>query len=313
MAYIESIGTEIVIHSILLVIVSIITIFHCIRMYYKSKEPKEPQLQQETHGFMTFITLTRTSFMVIIPNMLLRISLFVVVLPAYYSSNNYLNDGGCVPYFMFRVAMGTLAKAGIHLFVIIRSKIKQTEEKSIWYKISYLMVLSDLLLIIFVMAAPREIGIDSTYSDQGRCIADVHISVYIWFGVSDFVIATYCLIAFIFPLRKYMKITDENRDIINNLSGSPKRIIIYSSIMLISTMLITIITAAVEGTGGLLFGIDHTINVYCVVMQFSNIDTGKITSKCIKCFIDLFQPKDTAKEIAIIPINPAESQQNEEL
>ena len=72
----------------------------------------------------------------------------------------------------------------------------------------------------------------STYNETGECGPDVDKTIFYWFGVSDSIIGLYFLGLFIGPLRQIAKMEPE-------ISMSIKRITWFSSIMIITTMIVT--------------------------------------------------------------------------
>ena len=141
----------------------------------------------------------------------------------------------------------------------MRSQVAEGNLRSIWFKIGLILILSDVLYLIYSVS-----GIpifDSVHHDASCKIIHVTLSLYIWFAMNDFVIGLYCLFAFILPLRKYIKLANKSNsmhiDVNNNKINDPNlrsiatRIMVYSSIALISTMTVTVITAVIKESASL--------------------------------------------------------------
>ena len=100
-------------------------------------------------------------------------------------------------------------------------------------------------------------NITAIWNENGGCVTGSDISMYVWFAASDFIIGGYCLFAFIFPLRKQIKL--EQKSISESEPGSEsgtfstiaKRITLWSTIMLISTMICTITAAIYNPSSGI--------------------------------------------------------------
>ena len=98
---------------------------------------------------------------------------------------------------------------------------------------------TDGLWILYVLVAVSwdTIKFSSNHDQTGNCGPDVDKSIFYWFGVSDTVIGVYFLVLFIGPLRQIAKMEPE-------ISIYIKKIIWFSSIMMITTIIVTVIVAA---------------------------------------------------------------------
>ena len=106
------------------------------------------------------------------------------------------------------------------------------------------MVMTDALFMLYIISGIPKIA--SIYDKDENCMPLIDKSVYIWFGLSDLVIGVYFLIIFIYPLRKYVEMeSDHDQTTFNqsddSLSKIAKRIMKFSSIMIITTLIATII------------------------------------------------------------------------
>eukprot|EP00483_Globobulimina_turgida_P001937 UN01939 len=195
---------------------------------------------------------------------------------------------------IFGITCLSFAKLSLHLFVAVRSQIVRNETSSIWFKIGLVMIMSDVLYILYILS-----GIPIIISAQNEvlcALTEVSLSVYIWFAMNDFVIGCYCLFAFIVPLRKYVLLEGDGEEYTvtkdaeiqktnNNseLKTLITRIMIYSSIALVSTMITTVVSSIVHESAGPLFGIDSVINAVCVIFQFSASDRDTTNNSFTLC------------------------------
>ena len=113
----------------------------------------------------------------------------------------------------------------------------------------------DGLLIFYPLT-----GIPYVRGDYTRnidlCLPTFDKSIVISLGASDFIIGGYCLFAFILPFRQYIKLENKQRSQTNmdsdNLAFVARRIIVYSTIMIVTTMIATIIAAIYSRTAGII-------------------------------------------------------------
>ena len=97
-----------------------------------------------------------------------------------------------------------------------------------------------------------------TLAEDGECVSHNDVSLLIWFGGSDFIIGGYCLVAFILPFRKYIKLEQKQTesqpdDDKEGLSSIATRITLFSTIMITTTMLCTVIAASYSRAAGTLY------------------------------------------------------------
>eukprot|EP01083_Nonionella_stella_P142963 443367_1 len=248
----------------LLILLSILT-YHSYRLCYLQKG------QGGKLMLLKCISFKHISFVVII----------CAILPALqqaieYTPQQYLSDETCRFTVIFGMVCLASSKFALHLFVTMRSQIA-CNTTNIWYKLGLIMTLSDVLWIVYILS-----GIPTITAVQKSVLCtmgDCPLHVYIWFAMNDFVIGIYCVLAFIMPLRKYVWLEESEMDNSNTdikqvqtqhaeLRSLAIRIMLYSSVALVSTMIITAIASVVSESSGVLFAIDSTINALCVTLQF---------------------------------------------
>ena len=114
--------------------------------------------------------------------------------------------------------------------------------------------MTDGLLIFYPLSGIP--NVDGVYTDNiDFCISSYDKSIVIWFGASDFIIGGYCLFAFILPFRKYTKLEQQISQINidrESLSLTARRITVYSTIMIVTTMICTIVVAIFSHTAGII-------------------------------------------------------------
>ena len=217
------------------------------------------------------MNLKSTSYLSILCTSAPRLISILIYVPAYYGSNHFLNHDRCKYVVLTITEIYIINKFAIHLFVVLRSRLTETEKnKSIWHTLGLFMVGTDILFMIYVMSGiPR---FDAIWSEHGHCITDADISIHIWFVGSDFVIGLYFLIVFIYPLRKYMKIEQEhqqeNKSVYKyrvSLANIARRIIIFSTLMLATTIICVLIAATVPVLGGMSHFVYLSMTLCCSI------------------------------------------------
>ena len=274
---------------IILITVSIYGAFHILRFRFKSDKN-----QSNNSTCLKWINLKTTSYMIIIAAITVRLVSLLLSIPGIYRSNHFFNDQACKYFILIQIEISIILKFLTHLFVLLRSRITGHDEKlSIWYILGIFLVMTDALFILYPLSGiPR---FSATYNTEKYCVSDADTSIFIWFGASDLIIGLYFLIVFIYPLRKYIKLEqqsqNENAAVYKermSLSQIATRIMIYSSIMLITTIICTMIAAIYNQSAGIVMPIDGLINLICIVMQFRPIQPSQIPKKYL-CFITCLQ------------------------
>eukprot|EP01084_Bolivina_argentea_P278552 475917_1 len=92
-------------------------------------------------------------------------------------------------------------------------------------------------------------------------------------------------------LQQYIKLENKLDPDNASLKYLVIKIIIYSTIMIISTVVITFIIAFIEDYIEIVTALDNIINCYCIVLQFKDINVNKINSKYISKLIACLQCK----------------------
>eukprot|EP01084_Bolivina_argentea_P058170 106223_1 len=245
-------------------ILMIVLAFHSYRLCFLQKDRKGSSIR-----ILKYISFRHLSFIVIIAAMLPALQQAIV-----YTPRIDLSDGICKFTVLFGIVSLSLSKLALHLFVTMRSQITLNESHSIWFKVGLIMIFSDVLYLLYAIS-----GLPTLIVSQENTIckpSHISKSLFIWFGINDFIIGLYCLFVFIMPLRKYIALedTETNNTTTHNKNQSElkplvTKIMIFSSIALISTMIVTLISAIANEAGGILFGLDGTINSICVTFQFA--------------------------------------------
>eukprot|EP01083_Nonionella_stella_P026622 73324_1 len=245
-------------------LISLLTIltYHAYRLCQKDLEGSPIKI----FGFLSFKHL---SFIVIIAALIPTLAQTIM-----YTPQQPLSDTVCGIASQMGIVCLAVSKLALHLFVAVRSQVAHTKTNRL-YTIGLILTLTDVLFVIYVSS-----GIPTIISTQNGVVCeliDVSFLVYIWFGINDFVIGMYCLLAFIFPLKKYLLLerqdvtpTASPNTIDSELRHLVNRIMIFSGIALVSTMAFTVISSIVRPSGAVLMMIDATINSLCVVLQFKH-------------------------------------------
>eukprot|EP01083_Nonionella_stella_P003670 10572_1 len=233
-----------------------ILIYHTYQLCHVQKDLKGSPIK--VFGIISFKHL---SFMVIIISFIPSLSMTII-----YTPQQSFPDAICrisTPMFIVCFAVSKLA---LHLFVTVRSQVARLTTNRL-YTIGLILILSDVLFIIYVLS-----GIPTIMSAQKDVLCEVievSLSVYLWFAINDFVIGTYCLLAFILPLKKYVWLEQQSPAFDSELQHLANRIMIFSGIALVSTM-VFIVASSILSDPGLFVVIDATINALCAVLQFKH-------------------------------------------
>eukprot|EP01083_Nonionella_stella_P074026 200586_1 len=255
--------------SAILIALFAVLAYHSYRCYVKDIEGSPIKILQ-------FISFKHLSFIVIIAAIVPVLEQTIMFIPQHSLPHSLCR---------FTIQLGMVgvatAKLALHLFVAVRSQIA-SGTTDIWYTMGLFLVWSDIFFIIYVVS-----GIPTITAEQDGPLCHViyiPLHVYIWFAMNDFVIGTYCLLAFIVPLKKYIWLEaqqDNLPDVRKNASPEArpkhssselhdlaKRIMTFSGIALVSTMTVTVMASIVPKSGAVLFPLDSLINAICVVLQF---------------------------------------------
>jgi len=184
-----------------------------------------------------------------------------------------------------------------------RLSLRKSQKWSLSLKIGFALMTSDILLLLFTPINILYFG--TMQYVQNKCIWTAthwnNINVVgAWTVISDFIISLYCLFVFILPLRKLIEFeqeatkcttTETEQKGQSNIQLMVQRIMIYSTIMLVTTMASYIVFIANFSLGLYAAALDLTLNAYCVVMQFSPVDTEMIDSFFWKWFVRMIQCK----------------------
>ena len=221
---------------LLALIIIVFAIFHILRLRFK------PSIVSNKNQW---INIKNVSFLLILSSIIPRTFSVFLFVPAYYGSNHFLNDSSCVYFIYTRILQDMLIKALIHIFIMLRCKVVANATHRVFRIIGYIFVSSDALFMIFVLSGILT-GIPNVQSIYigGQCLPNTDISIYIWFGCADFIIGLYFLFVFVIPLRKYIKVEQEQaanqseteRTARESLSSICRRIVLFSTIMLVTTI-----------------------------------------------------------------------------
>eukprot|EP01084_Bolivina_argentea_P278553 475918_1 len=131
---------------------------------------------------------------------------------------------------------------------------------------------------------------------------------------SSVIIGCYSLFVFVIPLQKYIKLEQ-------TLKIAPAdrfieklviKILIYSTIMTMTTVLSTLIIAMIEDYVEVVSALDNIINSYCILLQFRDININDINSTylqrivwilqcgCCCCFLNKYETERTLAELITV-------------
>eukprot|EP01084_Bolivina_argentea_P036570 67633_1 len=229
--------------------------------------------RQQKISFRQTLILSKLTYFVIVMTScvyLLDICMYLV---------NIITIPSCTAKILLATVFFVAQKIGIYLFIIFRTQINQImhsqgQSYTIWFKIGLCLICTYFGLIVMnfvlILSNKRQIIII-----DGVCGSTGIKEFGMWQIIADFVIGVYCLVVFVFPLRKLLINTEQNE---NNASSKStiKKVIIYSLIAIITSLLlypiqIILITFGIFAGSSLIY-LDMFVNVYCIVMQFTNID-----------------------------------------
>lgn len=114
-----------------ILIVVICLAFHILRLKYRNLTRPKPSKRK-------CINLPMISFIIIISTLLSRLfKISILIIPAYFHLSPLVVDESCTYYLLAAIEINIVIKFGIHLFVILRSRIVESHssKRSIWFKI----------------------------------------------------------------------------------------------------------------------------------------------------------------------------------
>eukprot|EP01083_Nonionella_stella_P103043 293994_1 len=280
-------------HAILLMCLLFIALFHRYLQHQISAQSTE-STQTKKLSKIAYFTIIMTSCA-----LLLDLIMYII---------NIVNVPSCTIKLLLGNMFNVGQRVGVYLFIVFRSQIiadalNESRANNIWFKIGIILTLSSIGLIILnyslILSGARYI-----FVFEGVCYTTSFNEFAIWQAAANTIIGSYCLLLFLCPLRMFIQTTDLK---LNEHSKSTiKNVIIYSLAAVITTMLLYPLQMIWEHSdtafaGCLFVKIDMIINVWCIVMQFSNLRTeglccGKLISCCRDCDCSK-KAKKTSKKI----------------
>ena len=125
MSLVNNFAFHLVYDWINLIIVSIVTAFHILRLTLNSN--KETKRNSK-------LKLKELSYVILTCNIIALLKKTVLYTPAIYSNNHYMNSETCYYHSVWIICFSTFNKFLVHLFVVLRSRV--TDDKaSVWFKI----------------------------------------------------------------------------------------------------------------------------------------------------------------------------------
>eukprot|EP01084_Bolivina_argentea_P001226 2255_1 len=282
-----SLISEVIIQAICAIIAACVILIHSFRLYYLSKHGPS-----KLKSFQLCKINTKNLFM-----MLLILVFILGVKDFIQSLLNYqgiiLSLSVCNIFIKSQISGHGLARFLSHLFVAVRAQLNRKQISSVWQKFGFVMLSVDLFLTAFVWAPQSQII--SHYSASGTCDFVFSLIIPILYAISDLIIGSYCLFIFVIPLRKYIAIERENCDS-SDLAMIVKRVMIWSSFSLISTMLAILIVMIENNAAVYVYPIDLTFNAFCTSMQFRDIPR-QLLPQFVRKMIEYIQCKCFHKEM----------------
>jgi len=310
-----------------LTILLLLLCFHIYRIHHTSSpEPSSPSTHSTS--FLTklslLLSLKRLSFAIILCA-LIRCILSLTDFIIHQFLLSHLSNSWCNIYQRTNLQFSLLASFCVHLFIAMRSRLSCMDLKnpSIWFKFGLLLISTDLVLMLFPFI---QRPLWTQYRDNTCMITHINPLLLLWIVLSDIIIGTYCLLAFVLPLREHIdyekSITSRqlgrgypsNSMITTSGSGSTsgsvsvrnqksiqslvRKIMLYSTLMILSTICImsTVWIFNITHFHSLhfhilsTFGPVHTtFTVYCIILQFSDVDTSKMKSSFCAAMVTCFQ------------------------
>ena len=287
--------------------ISLLIAFHSYRIHYTRKTKRNAN--REDTKLWKLLDLKYISYIVLI-SYLLRSCLDTSTSTIdSLSTTNHLNNVSCNAILRISNTMGLIGRFGIHLFVAVRCRLSSYKKQlTIWMKIGFLMLASDVFIILSVWVYyPSIVPIH----DGTSCVIESYHWIYVfWVIGNDIIISLYCVLVFVWPLRKIISAERQAReeeitasDVENGklnrkragertMEDFVKRIIFCSIVASLGIVIscgiasISITTAA----GPYIVEIEAFIGCWMIVMQFKDIDPrGKGINKFWSVIITLFQ------------------------
>ena len=122
-----------------------------------------------------------------------------------YSIYQFLSDDTCTYILHFDITLSVICHFGIHFFVVLRSRLTVTDVTpgtNKYYKLGMLLISTDLGLMVYPWF---KYTLDTTYKHGVCLIVHTKESLIIWTLISDVFIGIYCLLIFVIPLKKHLE------------------------------------------------------------------------------------------------------------
>lgn len=216
-------------------------VYHQYRVCIKSKENENASANEQGRPAHS---MQNIALMILILNFLRPLSYLIIE-----STNHYIcpwiNDSTCrYVYWLIPSMIYTFNKFFIHLFITLRTRLSRSKAQkwSLSLKIAFCLMISDILLILFtpvnILAFGKMRYIENICTWTSDISWDSIAFVNTWTVISDFIISLYCLFVFILPLRKLVSFEKDQKAQNSNIQKMVLRVMIYSSIMLLTTMVL---------------------------------------------------------------------------
>jgi len=252
-------------------------IYHGIRLYYNKKDTNYKYNPTKC----CFFEVGSASFLCIFPTLISNILFAILVtqftkIPATF----------CCPLLKCFWILNGFHKLGLHIYSALQSQFHR-ERVTKFYKILYILCmitpLNDVAFILYISGANIEVpsSVSITSSFKNCNITQIHMLIFIWYGVSDIAIRVYALILFLLPFKD----SEANQEI----AAWIKRMKIWTLLSIAVSMTATILCYFIIGSTRILYPIDQCFNVFAIVMQFKPVSYKNIHSNVMYYLILIIQ------------------------
>ena len=294
--------------------ICLLTAFHSYRLHLNKRKNAKNRIK-ESHRLWKILDLKYISFMVLIAY-LLR-GFIHVLFPTINLGTNYLNTPICNAILRISNTMGLLARFGIHLFVAVRCRLSSYKKQlNIWGKFGFIMLSSDLLITLSVWVYYPQIV---PVHDGTSCVIQSYSLLYVfWIILNDIIISLYCVVVFVWPLRRIIAaeraardeeviavtIADNEKNVNVDNSNKQKskstersmedfvKRVMFCSIVASLGIVVSCGISSISLTtnaGPYIVEIESFVACWMIVMQFRDIDPDSVKSKFWSVIITLFQ------------------------
>jgi len=296
----ENLQFQLATQYIFLVALVIIIFTHILRLHYLSKTKEN---YAESLPKCWKFDVRHSSCLAGIAPLIIVLQNAIIYTHNRNSAEPIVSDQLCVFAVKMTMILTGVSRFAMHSFVFQRTKIHKDSISTIWHKIGAALLVSDVL---FVLAGMIGIPAIDGYTNGEVCFVGpgTSIVIFVWFAVNDVVIGVYCMLVFVLPLRKLIKVERELERVSSSveyythnngkheiaqkrsMESVARRILIFSAIALMTSVMSVPLSAKFKQAAFTIRSFDNVLNAACICMQFCPVDISALPG-ILRCYFRL--------------------------